>query len=186
LRASLYDEMGDDAQAEQENLEFRSVEFVAQLQLARAGSLPQEDLLDASLFGKLLHCVLNAEASAHAAIEGAGGGGWNSWCWPRVRSEMEWHFAVVVGGETEERRSARRAHFNSTATFPQFLLAVLQGLECRATRLRAVCPPVVWTKGNWLVYPSPHHFDYEKYAHDPAAAVDDCARFRADCVVDPP
>ena len=140
---------------EVEQLDFRSAEFVAQLARLRAGSLPQEELA-ASPFCALLHCVRKAEASAHAAIERAGSGsGWDGWCYPKVRGELDRQYVVVLGEETEEFRAARRAHWEFTAYFPQFLVADVQGLESRNTRLRAVRPEAVFTCGNWIVHPNP-------------------------------
>jgi hypothetical protein len=159
-----------------EQLDFRATEFVAQLARLRAGSLPQEELND-SPFRKLLHCVLKAEASAHAAIKRAASSGWEGWCWPRVRDKMDRRYAVVVGAEAESLRAARRANFKATATFPQFLVAETQGLECRATRLRTVRPETVWTCGNWMVRPHPYYCDFEQLARDPLGAKDDARGF---------
>ena len=161
-----------------EQLDFRSAEFVAQLARLRAGSLPQEEL-DASPFRKLLHCVLEAEASAHAALERAASSGWEGWCYPKVHDDLERHCAVVMGAETEAQRAACRVHFKATATFPQFLVAEVQEgpRECRMSRLRAVRPEAVWTCGNWLVKPNPYIYDHEKFARDPLSAKDDARGF---------
>jgi len=163
-----------------EQLDFRSAEFTAQFARLRAGSLPQDEL-DASPFCTLLHCVRKAEASAHAAIERASSSssssGWDGWCYPKVRGELDRQYVVVLGEETEEFRAARRAHWESTAHFPQFLVAEVQGLECRNTRLRAVRPEAVQTCGNWIVFPNPHYYDYEKFARDPLGAKDDARGF---------
>ena len=167
---------GPPAPGHEGELDFRSAEFATQLVWLRAGSLPQSEL-DASPFRKLLHSVLESEASAHAAIERASSSGWEGWCWPLVREELDRRCTVVVGVETGAQRAARRAHFKATATFPQFLVAEVQGLECRNKRLRAVRPEAVWTRGNWIVVPHPYYYDYEKFARDPLAAKDDARGF---------
>jgi hypothetical protein len=144
----------------------------------RAGTLPSEEL-DGSPLCHLLHCVLKSEASVHAAIERAGGGGWRRWCWPRVQGELCQRSTVVVGPEDEHYRAARRAHYTSTATVPQFLLAELhpESHNSRNIRLRAACPGAVWTCGNWLVRPNPFYYDYETFTENPLAAKDDVRGF---------
>ena len=74
---------------------------------------------------------------------------WERWCWPAVRDELlSRRILAMAKPESVTARAERLAAERTAAVVPRFLVAELQGLNCRNQRLAATHPQCIEVCGD--------------------------------------
>lgn len=160
--------------------ERRREELLFQLALLRADDLSAAEL-EASPFGHLIEGVAKAEARLRLMRERARArpkDAKSPLLWASTRNEILHSKEPACFKVAPEAIDALRSVNTSgpqlkAAVVPEFLMAELQGRNCRNVRLAETHPEIFEVCGNWLIRPNPYYFDYEEFPKDLKKAKDD-------------